>query len=122
VGFGHGGVSYRVANLSKPPSYSFSGLFYIEGALTILVAIIAVFILPDFPSTTRWLTPLERQLAERRQEEDTAGIGDESDEGKGVEGGATRPLRGLIMAITDWKVWWLALALTSMVISLSFNA
>lgn len=29
---------------------------------------------------------------------------------------------GLIMALSDWKVWWLALSLTAMVMSLSFNA
>jgi hypothetical protein len=90
--------------------------------LTIAVALVAIFVLPDFPSTTRWLTPLERRLAEKRQEEDAAGLGDESDEGAGAEGGEQKPLKGLIMAVTDWKVWWLALALTSMVVSLSFNA
>jgi hypothetical protein len=79
-------------------------------------------VLPDFPSTTRWLTPLERRLAEKRQEEDAAGVGDESDAADGREGGKMRPIDGLLMAIKDWKVWWLALALTSMVVSLSFNA
>lgn len=28
---------------------------------------------------------------------------------------------GLMLALSDWKVWWLGIALTSMVISLSFN-
>jgi hypothetical protein len=98
------------------------GLFYIEGSLTIAIAIIAIFVLPDFPSTTRWLTPLERRLAEKRGEEDGAGVGDESDVGNGAEGGETRPIEGLLMALRDWKVWWLALALTAMVVSLSFNA
>lgn len=45
-----------------------------------------------------------------------AGVGDE---GETETGGR---FHGLIMAVLDWKVWWLALALTSMVISLSFNA
>jgi len=31
-------------------------------------------------------------------------------------------IRGFILAVTDWKVWWLAVALTAMVIGLSFNA
>lgn len=44
------------------------------------------------------------------------GVGDE---GETETGGS---MHGLMMAITDWKVWWLALALTSMVVSLSFNA
>jgi hypothetical protein len=29
---------------------------------------------------------------------------------------------GLKLALTDWKVWWLAFALLALVISLSFNA
>ena len=48
-------------------------------------------------------------------EEDYAGIGDQGETEKGNKA-------GFVSAITDWKVWWLALALTSMVISLSFNA
>jgi sugar phosphate permease len=51
-------------------------LFYIEGAMTVVVAIIAIFVLPDFPSTTKWLTPAERRLAELRMEED-AGVVDD---------------------------------------------
>ena len=48
-------------------------------------------------------------------EEDYVGIGDQGD----IENGNRA---GFISAMTDWKVWWLALALTSMVVSLSFNA
>ena len=51
-------------------------IFYIEGAMTVAVAIIAMFTLPDFPSTTKWLTPAERRLAELRMEGD-AGVVDE---------------------------------------------
>jgi len=88
-------------------------LFFIEGALTIAVATVAIFVLPDFPATSRWLSPLERTLALRRMEED-AGVGDEKEtEGQG---------NGLWLALTDIKVWWLSLALTSQVIALSFNA
>ncbi|KAF8165390.1 MFS general substrate transporter [Crassisporium funariophilum] len=88
-------------------------LFFIEGALTIAVAVIAIFILPDFPTTTKWLSPQERALAIRRMEED-AGVGDE-DEAAGHG-------KGLWLAVSDWKVWWLAFALTAQVVSLSFNA
>lgn len=44
------------------------------------------------------------------------GVGDEGETETGGQ------FHGLMMAMTDWKVWWLALALTSMVVSLSFNA
>lgn len=43
------------------------------------------------------------------------GIGDGNETEKGNSA-------GFISAVKDWKVWWLALALTSMVVSLSFNA
>ncbi|KAF8639982.1 hypothetical protein AX17_001228 [Amanita inopinata Kibby_2008] len=88
-------------------------LFYIEGALTVFIAIIAIFILPDFPVTTKWLSPQERALALLRMKEDV-GVGDQSEtEGQG---------NGLRLALTDWKVWWMSLALTSEVVALSFNA
>lgn len=90
-------------------------LFYIEGALTCFVAICAIFILPDFPTTTKWLADDERRLALRRMEED-AGVGDQSETEQGGRA------HGLYLAITDWKVWWFALAMTSQVIALSFNA
>ncbi|EIN10908.1 MFS general substrate transporter [Punctularia strigosozonata HHB-11173 SS5] len=90
-------------------------LFYIEGALTVFAAIVAMFVLPDFPATSRFLSPQERTLAEKRMAEDV-GVGDEDETEQ--EGHA----HGLVLALTDWKVWLLALALTSMVVGLSFNA
>lgn len=79
------------------------------------VAAIALFVLPDFPATSaNWLSPIEVRLAEKRMEEDV-GVGDEEQTESGQ-------WNGFFMAMTDWKVWWLALALTSMVVSLSFNA
>lgn len=38
-------------------------LFIIEGCLTVVVAGIAVFCIPDLPRTTRWLNEEEKQLA-----------------------------------------------------------
>lgn len=91
-------------------------LFYIEGSLTIFVAFCAIFILPDFPATSRrWLSAQEVRLAELRMAEDV-GVGDE---GETETGGRAH---GLVLSVLDWKVWWLALALTSLVVSLSFNA
>ena len=78
-------------------------LFFIEGALTIFVALIAAFVLPDFPSTShRWLSPIEARLAVKRMEED-ADVGDESQtEAKGQR-------QVLFDALTDWKVMYMAL-------------
>ena len=90
-------------------------LFYIEGALTIFVAFCAIFILPDFPATTRrqWLSEEERALAMRRMQEDV-GVGDEAET-------EVTQMQGLVMAVTDWKTWVMALALASQVACLSFN-
>ncbi|QRW19031.1 major facilitator superfamily transporter [Rhizoctonia solani] len=85
-------------------------LFFIEGAVTMAVAILAIFILPDFPSTTKWLSPMERRLAQ-----DAGGEADHDTKEEGA-------FHGLILAVKDWKVWWLALALTAQVVGLSFNA
>ena len=55
-------------------------IFYIEGSMTVAVALVAMFVLPDFPLTTKWLTPAERRLAELRMEDD-AGVVDEVSDG-----------------------------------------
>ena len=78
-------------------------LFYIEGTLTIFVALVAMFVLPDFPSTSHmWLSPIEARLAEKRMEED-AGVDDE-----GQTEGKSRG-KVLLDALTDWKVMYMAL-------------
>ncbi|KAG9101248.1 hypothetical protein FS749_008921 [Ceratobasidium sp. UAMH 11750] len=71
-------------------------LFYIEGALTMAVAVAAIFILPDFPTTTRWLSPEERRLAEVRMAED---VGGEVDRDTAQEG----HFYGFFLAMKDWK-------------------
>ncbi|KAB5592962.1 hypothetical protein CTheo_3597 [Ceratobasidium theobromae] len=88
-------------------------LFYIEGAITLAVAIMAIFILPDFPNNTRGFTPAERRLAELRMIEAWG----EADHDSSTES----PFHGFMLAIKDWKVWWLAVALTGQVVGLSFN-
>ena len=116
---GHAAWRYETAS-SRPVLVlivlSSRWLFFIEGALTMFVAVCAIFILPDFPSNAHtWLSPEEVRLAEKRLEEDVGVADDEHAETGGR-------YHGLKLAISDWKVWWLALALTSLVISLSFNA
>nr|VWO95174.1 N/A [Ganoderma boninense] len=93
-------------------------LFYIEGSLTVFVAICATFVLPDFPDTTRWLSDEERKLAMRRMEEDM-GVRDAGENESETGGGH---MVGLQLAVRDWKVWWTAVAMTSFVVALSFNA
>ncbi|KAI0099300.1 allantoate permease [Nemania sp. FL0031] len=46
-------------------------LFIIEGTITIGVAIIAAFILPNYPANTKWLAPEEQAYAQWRLVDDT---------------------------------------------------
>lgn len=92
-------------------------LFYVEGTLTILVAILAMFILPDFPATSgSWLTPLEIRLAERRMRENVGNMGSNKDDEDSND-----QMKGLILALSDWKVWWLALIEATTITSVSFG-
>lgn len=49
-------------------------LFILQGIITFVLAIAAVFILPDEPLKTRWLSPDERQLAHDRMALDTVDL------------------------------------------------
>lgn len=55
--------------------------------------------MPDYPSTTRGLTPEERQLACQRLAYD--GIGNTQGDGEKIKSSVA-----LKMAFTDWKVWY----------------
>lgn len=68
-------------------------LFILQGAITFVVAILAIFILPDEPLNTRWLTPDERELAHARILADTVGARHQ-----------TTSLQGLVEAAKDPKV------------------
>lgn len=48
-------------------------LFILQGIVTFIVAIISLFLLPDDPTKTWWLTPEERELAYSRIDRDTVG-------------------------------------------------
>ena len=73
-------------------------LFIIEGVITIFIAFIAVFALPDFPRTTTWLTESERQLAVWRLDED---IGEDD----WVDSKQQTFLHGFKLAVQDIKMW-----------------
>lgn len=69
-------------------------LFIIEGVTTFGVAAIALFLMPDEPGNTRWLTPRERELAVRRIERDIVGL---------APRGST--WSGFKQAVRDPKTW-----------------
>ncbi|KAL6868704.1 hypothetical protein ACO1O0_000020 [Amphichorda felina] len=89
-------------------------LFWIEGAITMGVAISAAFILPDLPHNTRGFTKEELDVAQLRMTEDV-GEADVDSEGQG-------PFYGLIMALKDAKIYIMMLTFTAYVVGLSFNA
>lgn len=73
-------------------------LFIIEGAVTVVIALLAIPILPDHPLTTKWLTEEERQLAHDRIRRDT--VQEETE---------TSTVSNLKMAFSDPRLYLLAL-------------
>ncbi|KAJ9297181.1 hypothetical protein DTO271G3_4474 [Paecilomyces variotii] len=87
-------------------------LFIIEGSITIVVAFLAMFILPNFPRTTGWLTEQEKELAAWRLEED---IGEDD----WVDSEEQSFLHGVKLAAMDIKTWILMVLVFCMVSSAS---
>jgi MFS family permease len=73
-------------------------LFIIQGALSILTAILAFIFLPDHPLTTRWLSEEQRQLAHNRIYTDTTDVREK-----------TSVWVGLRESASDWRTWALCL-------------
>jgi MFS family permease len=87
-------------------------LFFVEGGLTVLAATTAIFILPDFPETKTipWLSAAEHRLARNRMIQDRIDT-------------PTLPLAAMTsftLAVSDWKVWYLAAAMYLSTLSTSF--
>lgn len=89
-------------------------LFWIEGAVTMFVALLAAVILPDLPHNARGFTEEERAVAQLRMIEDVG----EADTDAADQGA----FDGLIMALTDYKIYVMMLTFTAYVVGLSFNA
>jgi MFS family permease len=96
-GFVGAGIEYGLKGVLGMASWRW--LFLIEASSTVLLAVCAIFILPDYPHTTRWLTPEERALAVARIQSHS-GMQDKKH-------GSL--LSGLKLALVDPKVWFLAL-------------
>jgi hypothetical protein len=85
-------------------------LFIIEGAVTFGVAIVTLWLLPDYPENTRWLTEGERALATSRMQRDTVG----HEESKGVRA-------GFVAAIRDPRLYVFLLMQNMHLSATSFN-
>lgn len=87
-------------------------VFILEGIITVVIAVAAFFVLPNFPRTTSWLTEEERQLAVYRLQEDVGEDDWVSPESQSFFG-------GLKLALMDVKTWILTILLLSIVSSAS---
>ncbi|KAL4808001.1 major facilitator superfamily domain-containing protein [Aspergillus unguis] len=73
-------------------------LFIIEGAITVLVAIVSVFILPDYPGTSRRLSEREREVAVARLATENVTAATEDSE-------HLSSLAACRVARADWRTW-----------------
>ncbi|KAL2671445.1 hypothetical protein Neosp_014033 [[Neocosmospora] mangrovei] len=69
-------------------------LFILQGIITFIVSIVSIFILPDEPQITRWLSQEERDLAASRIAEDTVRLK-----------ANTSTWAGLVEALRDLNLW-----------------
>lgn len=76
-------------------------LFILEGSATVILGIIGLLVLPDYPATTKWLSEEEKIVAQARL---TKSIG--SGEVLTEETASVR--RGVVWAATDYRVWLFA--------------
>lgn len=83
-----------------------SWIFILEGCATIAVGILAFFVMVDFPSTAKFLTPEERNYAIWSKKHEVTSVGEEEH----------FEVRHIIMALTDWQVWLHSLFCWSVVI------
>lgn len=73
-------------------------LFIIEGAITVVIAVSAYWMLPDFPRTTKWLSEEEKELAIWRLVED---IGEDD----WIDSQHQSFWGGMKLALLDIKMW-----------------
>ncbi|KAG1734933.1 MFS general substrate transporter [Suillus paluster] len=72
-----------------------SWIFLLEGLATIVIAIIAPFVMVDFPDTAKFLTPEERAFIVWKKKYDNSSVGEEE----------RFAVRYVWAAFGDWKVW-----------------
>ncbi|KAL0937416.1 MFS transporter [Colletotrichum truncatum] len=88
-----GWVAYGVSNIPNPRVKHWQALFLIEGLLTILFGVLCIWVLPDRPHNTKWLTPRERDVATWRMMND----------GNRTHGKIN--WKTTINQLYDWRLW-----------------
>ncbi|RDW66519.1 MFS general substrate transporter-10 [Coleophoma cylindrospora] len=79
-------------------------LFILEGVITVLCAFVALFVLPNFPRTTKWLTEEQKAMAVWRLQED---IGSDD----WTNSSEQSIFHGALLAVKDSKAWVLLLTI-----------
>ncbi|KAI2784178.1 MFS general substrate transporter [Daldinia loculata] len=87
-------------------------LFIIEGSITVFSAICSAFILPNYPATTKWLSPEERAYAQWRLVKD-AGEVDVAD--------ASSIKEGVMLALRDPRLYLFTLLQHASLLSQTFQ-
>ncbi|KAI0340965.1 MFS general substrate transporter [Trametopsis cervina] len=72
-----------------------SWIFILEGIATVVVGVVAFFVLVDFPDTAHFLTPEERAYVLWKKKYDNSSVGETE----------TFALRHVWAAFVDWQVW-----------------
>ncbi|KAI0058437.1 MFS general substrate transporter [Artomyces pyxidatus] len=82
------------------------------GSVTMILGFVTIYLLPDFPHNTRWLSSAEKHLAQVRISEDAG----EADEDTATD----TPWSGFMLAVKDPKVSVMAVMACSLALGLSF--
>jgi MFS family permease len=93
---------------------SWRWLFILEGLATVVIGIIAFFCLPDYPGTTKWLTEVERVIAQGRLAADAG-----AEEAIGEE--QVPFMTSVLLAFKDYRVWLFACMQMATTATISFS-
>ena len=89
-------------------------LFILEGLATVILGVIALFVLPDFPGTTKWLTETEKIVAQAR-------LAVDSGNDTLLDAEEVSIMRGLAWAAKDVRTWIFACLQMSTTASISYS-
>ncbi|KAF8199837.1 MFS general substrate transporter [Mycena galopus ATCC 62051] len=91
-----GAMAFGISFLSgRAGLLGWSWIFILEGIATVVVGIVAFFVLVDFPVTATFLTPEQRSFVVHVKKYDNSSVGEEEQ----------FEMRHVVEALTDWQVW-----------------
>jgi MFS family permease len=93
-------IAYGIFHIHSAKYKDWQLLFLIEGGVTLLMAVITLFILPDKLSTAWFLSEPERRHAVHRMQIDNPQV---DKDGNHVEDNHKVTMQNLFDAITDWR-------------------